>query len=149
MTRWRVCGARLVLYPSPLHYKQIPGQIRIHRATVLFATATFLAHYARNAEAGDFASLRLVVAGAEKLGEPVRELWRSRYGLEILEGYGVTEMAPVIAVNPPAPPHLVPNMPRLWWRMLGAARPSFCSAPIRILTALAWLRPPTPVARPN
>lgn len=94
-------GARLVLYPSPLHYKIIPEMIRTHRCTVLFGTSTFLANYARCAGDEDFRSLRCVIAGAERLGAAVRLSWMDRFGIAILEGYGVTEAAPVIAVNTP------------------------------------------------
>ena len=94
-------GARLLLYTSPLHYKIIPELIREQQCTVLFATSTFLNQYARNAGAEDFRNLKYVVAGAEKLAEPVRTLWRERYGIDIIEGYGATETAPVLAVNPP------------------------------------------------
>jgi acyl-[acyl-carrier-protein]-phospholipid O-acyltransferase/long-chain-fatty-acid--[acyl-carrier-protein] ligase len=94
-------GMRCVLYVSPLHYKQIPGLIRQSRATILFGTNTFLRHYADHAEAGDFASLRLVVAGAERLTEELRQRWQRDFGIDILEGYGCTETAPVLAVNLP------------------------------------------------
>lgn len=96
-----VSGARLVLYTSPLHYKIIPDLVRDRRCTVLFATGTFLNQYARNAGANDFTSLKYVVAGAERLAEPVRKMWRERFGIDILEGYGATETAPVLAVNTP------------------------------------------------
>ncbi|MCU0842038.1 MAG: AMP-binding protein [Thiobacillaceae bacterium] len=96
-----VCGARLMLYTTPLHYKAIPGLIRDKACTVLFSTSTFLNHYARHAQADDLSSLKTVVAGAEKLAEPVRHTWRERFGIEVLEGYGATEAAPVLSVNHP------------------------------------------------
>lgn len=94
-------GMRCVLYVSPLHYRQIPGLIRASGSTILFGTNTFLRHYADHAAPGDFASLRLVVAGAERLTGEVRERWKRDFGIDILEGYGCTETAPVLAVNVP------------------------------------------------
>ncbi|MHB1245739.1 MAG: AMP-binding protein, partial [Sulfuriferula sp.] len=82
------------------HYKQIPEMIRERGCTVLFGTSTFFGNYAKYASVEDFHSLRIVVAGAEKLAESVREIWRSKFGIELLEGYGATETAPVLAVNP-------------------------------------------------
>ncbi len=96
-----VCGARLVFYTTPLHFKVIPELVRDHGGTVLFSTGTFLNHYARHGGYDDFRSLRCVVAGAEKLGEPIRRLWQDKFGIDVLEGYGVTETAPVLAVNRP------------------------------------------------
>jgi acyl-[acyl-carrier-protein]-phospholipid O-acyltransferase/long-chain-fatty-acid--[acyl-carrier-protein] ligase len=93
-------GVKCALYPSPLHYKQIPKFIEKVKATLMVSTDTFLAGYARAAEPGQLASLRYAVAGAEKVKEPTRELW-SQTGAEILEGYGVTETSPVLAVNVP------------------------------------------------
>ena len=94
-------GMRCILYVSPLHYRQIPGLIRQSRATILFGTNTFLRHYADHAAPGDFASLRLVVAGAERLTDEIRQRWQHDFGIDILEGYGCTETAPVLAVNVP------------------------------------------------
>ncbi|OYY93317.1 MAG: hypothetical protein B7Y41_11070 [Hydrogenophilales bacterium 28-61-23] len=96
-----VSGARLVLYTSPLHFKAIPELVRDKGCTVMFGTSTFLHHYARHAEADDFKTMKIVVAGAEKLADSVRKTWRERFGIEVLEGYGVTETAPVLAVNLP------------------------------------------------
>lgn len=94
-------GMRCILYVSPLHYRQIPGLIRESRASILFGTSTFLRHYADHAAPGDFATLRLVVAGAERLTDEVRQRWQHTFGIDILEGYGCTETAPVLAVNVP------------------------------------------------
>ena len=96
-----VTGSRVVVYPSPLHFKEIPKLIREKKATVLFGTGTFFNHYARNAEPDDLASLRYVVAGAEKLSAQVRQTWKARFGIDILEGYGATETAPVLSCNLP------------------------------------------------
>lgn len=93
-------GMKSVLYPSPLHYKQIPKLIRDTKATLLFSTDTFLQGYARAADEGDTDSLRYVVAGAERVKESTRVMW-SRSGTEILEGYGATECSPVISCNLP------------------------------------------------
>lgn len=94
-------GMRCILYVSPLHYRQIPGLIRSSQATILFGTSTFLRHYAEQAAPGDFALLQLVVAGAERLADTVRERWQRDFGITLLEGYGCTETAPVLAVNVP------------------------------------------------
>ncbi|SCZ11335.1 AMP-binding protein [Microvirga guangxiensis] len=112
-------GMKSVLYPSPLHYRQIPKLIAGTRATVLLATDTFLQGYARAAGEGDLASVKLVIAGAEHVKPETRKLW-AKHGAEIVEGYGATECAPVIACNLPHKNH--PGsvgfvLPGIEWRL--------------------------------
>ena len=93
-------GMKVVLYPSPLHYKEIPKLIGETKATILFGTDTFLQGYARAADPNDLTRVKFVVAGAEKVKESTKATW-SKFGTTILEGYGATECAPVLACNLP------------------------------------------------
>jgi acyl-[acyl-carrier-protein]-phospholipid O-acyltransferase / long-chain-fatty-acid--[acyl-carrier-protein] ligase len=92
-------GAKIFFYPTPLHYRLIPELIYEMGATIFFGTNTFFKGYARYAHPYDFHSLKVAVAGAEKLHEDTAQLWANKYGIRIMQGYGVTETSPVISVN--------------------------------------------------
>jgi acyl-[acyl-carrier-protein]-phospholipid O-acyltransferase/long-chain-fatty-acid--[acyl-carrier-protein] ligase len=94
-------GFRAVYHPSPLDAKGVAEVVRGHGATLLFATPTFLTAYLRRAEPDDFRTLRLVVAGAEKLRPALADAFAEKFGIRPLEGYGATELAPVAALNVP------------------------------------------------
>ena len=70
-------------------------------ATVLLATPTFYQGWMRRIEPPAFASVRLAVVGAEKLRPSLASAWRERFGQELFEGYGCTELSPVVSVNLP------------------------------------------------
>jgi acyl-[acyl-carrier-protein]-phospholipid O-acyltransferase / long-chain-fatty-acid--[acyl-carrier-protein] ligase len=93
-------GMKVVLYPSPLHYRDIPRLIGKVKATILFGIDTFLVGYARAADKEDLKTVRFVITGAERVKEETRRMW-DPHGTTILEGYGCTECAPVLACNIP------------------------------------------------
>jgi acyl-[acyl-carrier-protein]-phospholipid O-acyltransferase/long-chain-fatty-acid--[acyl-carrier-protein] ligase len=93
-------GIFVYFYPSPLHYKTISTICYDERITFLFATDTFLGGYAKAASDNyDFATIRMLVQGGEKLRHSTQEIWFERFSIRITEGYGVTEASPVVANN--------------------------------------------------
>jgi len=94
-----IAGVKVVCHPSPLQPKEIVRRIRSFGATILITTDTFINQYARAGEPGDLNTLRLAVCGAERLRDETRAFLRRKYAIDLLEGYGVTEAAPVVAAN--------------------------------------------------
>jgi acyl-[acyl-carrier-protein]-phospholipid O-acyltransferase / long-chain-fatty-acid--[acyl-carrier-protein] ligase len=96
-------SVRALTYPNPLEAKKIAELIQRHHVTVMLATPTFLRAYLRKAEPEQLSSLRLLVAGAEKLPQDLAKAVEARFGKHVYEGYGLTETSPVISVNLPEP----------------------------------------------
>lgn len=92
-------GPTLILAPNPLDAETIGHLCEGYGATAICATPTFLQMYMKRINPGQFGSMRLVVAGAEKLSPKFATAFKEHFGVEILEGYGATECSPVIAVN--------------------------------------------------
>ncbi len=114
-------GMKAFQYPSPLHAKQIVELLPQVKASILFATDTFLNQYARVAGPDDFDTLQFVVAGAERVRDETHHLFNTRFhGLKLLEGYGATEAAPVVAVNHPdrnRPGSVGQILPGMEWKL--------------------------------
>jgi acyl-[acyl-carrier-protein]-phospholipid O-acyltransferase/long-chain-fatty-acid--[acyl-carrier-protein] ligase len=96
-----LAGCGVVYHPNPTDARAIGELVQQHKATLLLTTPTFCGTYIRKCTAEEFASLRYVLVGAEKLRQPVADAFREKFGVELLEGYGCTEMSPVVAVNVP------------------------------------------------
>jgi acyl-[acyl-carrier-protein]-phospholipid O-acyltransferase/long-chain-fatty-acid--[acyl-carrier-protein] ligase len=91
-----------VYHFSPLDAQVIGKLTREHRANILIATPTFLRSYLRRSSKEDLASLEIVVAGAEKLPKELSNAFEQKFGARPVEGYGTTELSPLVAVNIPA-----------------------------------------------
>lgn len=103
MVFWFVMSnnAAMIFHPSPLDVAAIGEIIRRHRITFIVTTPTFLQLYSRRCTPEQFSSVRVILTGAEKLSARLAEAVEDRFGIGPIEGYGVTECAPVIAVNCP------------------------------------------------
>ena len=96
-------GVKMVSVADPTDGATIGKMSAKHGVSILFGTSTFFRLYTRNKKLHPlmFQNVRIVIAGAEKLKTDVKDAFRLKFGLEIYEGYGTTETAPVAAVNVP------------------------------------------------
>jgi len=96
-----ITGMSVVYHSNPLDFKVIGEMVEKYKATILMATPTFLMGYIRKCKPEQFASLRYVVVGAEKLKERIAQAFEKRFHLTPLEGYGCTELSPIVSANVP------------------------------------------------
>ena len=94
-------GATVVYHPNPGDAKTIGEIAAEYKATMLISTPTFASAYVRRITKDQFAHLKYAIVGAEKLRDQLRTEFKDKFGVELLEGYGCTEMSPVVAVNRP------------------------------------------------
>ncbi|MBS1369493.1 MAG: AMP-binding protein [Lentisphaeria bacterium] len=92
-------GTPVVYLPNPLDAAGVVKAIGEYDITLLTATPTFLQGYMRKAKPEQLKSLRLVITGAEKLRPELAAKFREMTGLEIIEGYGCTELSPIVTIN--------------------------------------------------
>jgi acyl-[acyl-carrier-protein]-phospholipid O-acyltransferase/long-chain-fatty-acid--[acyl-carrier-protein] ligase len=94
-----IAGCTAVFYPDPRSGKEVGDLARTHRTTIMLATATFLRFYIRRCGKDDFHTVRILVCGAEKLPVKVQDEFYEKFGVLPLEGYGCTELSPVVSTN--------------------------------------------------
>ncbi len=94
-------GAGVVFVPNPLDARLVAETIKANRCTLLFATGTFLTHYIRRAQPDELRTLRFIITGAEKLRKSIADDFEQKFGIRPLEGYGTTELSPIVSFNLP------------------------------------------------
>ncbi len=94
-------GVSTVYHVNPLQSREIGALCRKHRCTIFLSTPTFLRSYLKRCDPGDFASVRVLLCGAEKLPQPLAKEFKEKFGNTVLEGYGCTELSPAAIVNVP------------------------------------------------
>lgn len=92
-------GTRVTFTANPLDAAGVCSAVEEDRCTLLIATPTFLQTYLRKLKPGQFSSLRLLITGAEKLRKDIAEKAREATGLTVVEGYGCTELSPIVSIN--------------------------------------------------
>lgn len=103
VTMWLplISGLGAIYHPNPMDAKTIGEIAERYHATLFISTPTFFTAYIRRCSRKQFATLRYAIAGAEKLRSQIAKAFKDKFGLDLLEGYGCTELAPVVSVNLP------------------------------------------------
>lgn len=94
-------GMKVVYYPDPRAAKEVGELTAKHKCSIVLGTATFLRFYLRRCQPTDFQSARLIICGAEKLPVKLAEEFHAKFGVLPFEGYGCTELSPVVCTNLP------------------------------------------------
>jgi acyl-[acyl-carrier-protein]-phospholipid O-acyltransferase/long-chain-fatty-acid--[acyl-carrier-protein] ligase len=104
ITLWTMLamGVGAVYHSNPLEARVISRLIREHRVTILLGTPTLLRAYMRRLPAEDFASVEIVATGSERLPQAVADDFERKFGIRPFQGYGATELGPIVSANVPA-----------------------------------------------
>jgi acyl-[acyl-carrier-protein]-phospholipid O-acyltransferase / long-chain-fatty-acid--[acyl-carrier-protein] ligase len=94
-------GMTLLAYANPLDFRTICDIVRDHKATFMVGTPSFFWGYLRKSEPGDFDNLRIMLCGADKCPQTLRDGFMEKHNIILYEGYGATECSPVISANCP------------------------------------------------
>jgi acyl-[acyl-carrier-protein]-phospholipid O-acyltransferase/long-chain-fatty-acid--[acyl-carrier-protein] ligase len=132
VTMWMplLIGGSAVFHADPRQAKEIGELCKTFRCSILLSTATFLRFYLRRCEADDFKSLRYLVCGAEKLPPALAKEFESKFGVLPTEGYGITELSPVIAAG--IPDRAIGGMKQLT-NKFGSVGPPVAGVAVRIV----------------
>jgi acyl-[acyl-carrier-protein]-phospholipid O-acyltransferase / long-chain-fatty-acid--[acyl-carrier-protein] ligase len=141
-------GVKLVTYPNPLETSKCAALIEKHGVTLVLATPTFLRGYMKRAEPEQLRSVKLVVTGAEKLPDELAAAFNDRFGIEVMQGYGLTETSPAASFNLPDPPdarnqpsHRVGSCGKLVPGLSAQIRHAETDAPLSLHeTGMLWLK---------
>ena len=119
-------GIPMLTHPDPTDVVKMAKAIYRHRGTIFCGTSTFLRFYVRHKRVLPLMleSLRIVVAGAERLDPAVREGFTQKFNKTIFEGYGATETTPVASVNVPD------YLDGATWKMHAGNRPDTVGMPL-------------------
>ncbi|PYU21821.1 MAG: acyl-[ACP]--phospholipid O-acyltransferase [Acidobacteria bacterium] len=96
-----ISGFGVIYHTNPLDARKIGELCRTYQVTILISTPTFAWEYVRRCAAEDFRSVRLAVVGAEKMKPELMQAFGEKFGIDLFEGYGCTELSPVVAVGVP------------------------------------------------
>ena len=92
-------GFSMVTYPSPLEAKNLNELIEKHKCVIVLSTPTFARSMLRRAHKDTYKSVKYFVVGAEKLQKALSDEFIEKCGVQLLEGYGLTETTPLCGVN--------------------------------------------------